>query len=325
MSNKMNSVAFINPSNRINSGFNTKYSLYNKEKKALKNAFEKTDRLDWGSNEMQEKLNSFAKQVMDVTVDVSNQEDLISSLLPTEQVDPGDTYVFRELHGMNVYFGSYGAAVKMSRPQFSQYTAVPNLKEVGIKLQLSQIQTGKYSASELGEYTANLITAWRNRLLFVNTLAGMTAYTSGGAQHTAGTNLGIPTLLTSLDTLSDEAEMRVIVGRRNAIHQLSDQSGWSNSTKLEWETKGQVGTFAGVPVIKVNSFTDQDYGTVYPFPKDELWIFSELPAGRIVMAGALRTSSETILSNETLNMYYRFDDGIGIFHTDRIARIETIT
>jgi len=64
---------------------------------------------------------------------------------------------------------------------------------------------------------------------------------------------------------------------------------------------------------------------VYPFPKDDLWIFSELPAGRIVSAGALRTSSETILKNETMNMYMRWDDGIGIFHTDRIARIAAIT
>lgn len=320
--NKLQSVAFVTP----NSSKNTKNDLFKQEKQILKEEFAALgNQIEWDAPDVQKKLKALARQVITVTTDVVNQTDLIGGLLPTETIEPGDTYTKHELSGPNVYFGTYGASVRMSRPQFTPYSATPQLKEVGIKLDLAKVQRGKYSASELGNYTAGLITAWKNRLLFTTTLAGMSAYQSGGAQYKAGTSLGVSTLLSTIDLITDEAELKVIVARRNAIHQLANQSAWSNETKREFEVSGQIGTYGGMPVVKVNSFTDNDYGVVYPFPKDELWMFSELPAGVYVSAGALRTSSETILQNESLNIYMRWDDGIGIFHSDRIARCAVIT
>ena len=324
---KNSSVAFISPAGLSRTKNSNKYEIFSAEKKIIKEEFKALGKnFDWNDKPVKAKLEEFAKQVIKTTSQtVLGTPDLWSVVLPVEQIEPGDTFKLRELHGVNIYYGTYGASVRMSRPQFTEFSATTNLKEVGLKLELQQIRSGKYSPSELAEYTSSLITAWRNRLLFVNTLAGMTEFQAGGAQYQAGTSLAFGTMQAAFDRLTDESDAKVFIGRRSAIHKLSTMTGWSEAAKEEFEKEGQVGTYAGVPVIKVTSFTDPDYSTVYPMPSDELWLFSDLPAGRAVIADSLRTSSETILQNETMNIYFRFDDGLGIFYPARIVRIAAIT
>lgn len=326
--NRLQSVGYLNPSG-VSKGTVDKHKLYADEKAALKKEFEGVGfNLDWDSPDILAKLKSFARQIIQITTDdiFADTPDLISLTLPTETVQPGDTFVFDELHGPAVYYGSYGAAIRISRPQFTKYTATTNLKEVGLKLQLAQIQTGKYSASQLGEYVTKLIAAWRMRLLFTTTLAGMSVYQSGGAGYRASATpdtIAAADMTATFGLISDEADVKMLIGRRKTIHELSVNTGYSNDTRRDFETQGQIGTYAGVPLLKVNSFTDLDYGQVYPFAKDMMWAFSELPAGRWVQAAALRTSNEVVNRNETLNIFYRWDDGVGIWHTDRIALLQS--
>jgi len=327
--NKNMSVGYISPAGltRTTNTGNDKYALYAKEKAIIQDEFKSLGKnFNWNDANVKSKLEEFARQVITRTQQtVLGVNDLISMCLPTETIQPGDTFVLRELHGVAIYYGSYGAAVRMSRPQFTQYTQTTNLKEVGLKLELTQIRTGKYSPSELAEYTSNLVTAWRNRLLFVTTLAGMSQFQASGAQYQAGTALAFGTMNTAINKLTDEAEIKLIVGRRQAIHGLSNMSGWGETGIDQFQADGMVGKYAGIPVMKVNSFTDPDYGTVYPMPEDELWIFSDLPAGRIVIADTLRSADETLLQTETMNIYFRWDDGIGIFYPNRIVRVAAVT
>jgi hypothetical protein len=304
----------------------SKYELYATEREAIKKDFaELGTNFDWSDDVVAKKLKGFARNVIKVTSQtVLGTEDLWSVVLPTERIQPGDTLKIRELSGVNVYYGTYGASVRMSRPQFAEYSATTNLKEVGLKLELTSIRTGKYSPSELADYTSNLITAWRNYLLF-STLSAMTCYSSGGDHYIAGTNLAFGTMNAAFAKMTDEADIKCIIGRRTAIHFLSTMTGWSEAGKEQFEKQGQVGTYGGVPVIKVNSFTDPDYGTVYPMDADDLWIFSDLPAGRAVIADTLRTADETIMQNETMNLYFRWDDGLGIFWDNRIVRVQNVT
>ncbi len=320
-------TGFISPSGLSKSAAKSKHELYAQEREVIKKDFaELGSNFDWSDEAVAKKLQGFARDVIKTTSQtVLGTEDLWSMVLPTERIQPGDTLKIRELSGVNIYYGTYGASVRMSRPQFAEYSATTNLKEVGIKLELTNIRTGKYSPSELADYTSSLITAWRNYLLFGVTLGGSTVYQSGGAQYCAGTSLSFGTMNVALGKITDESDIKCIIGRRTAIHYLSTMSGWSEAGKEQFEKQGQVGTYAGIPVIKVNSFTDPDYGTVYPMDADDLWIFSELPAGRAVIADTLRTSNETILQNETMNLYYRWEDGIGIFWTNRIVRVKDIT
>lgn len=321
--NKLKTAAALTP-RPPKAGSTEKFKLYNAEKEMLKKEFESYgNNLDWGDPIVQKKLREFSRQVISITNTYVNTPGLVETLLPAETVLPGDDLVSYELSGINIYEGTYGASVRMSRPQFTKYTATPNLKEVGLKLQLAQIRTGKYSASELADYTVNVITAWRNHMFFTTTLAGNSVYQSGGAQYQAVVGAAFASLDLGYAKLSDDGDPRVIVLRRTALHKIANQSGWSEVAKEEFESLGQVGSYAGTPVVKVNSFTDPDYGTVYPFPVTDVWLFSELPAGRVVFADRLRTSEETIPRNETLNIYFRFDDGIGIWHTDRIVRMVT--
>jgi len=333
MLNKTSSVGYISPAgiSRAADSTNSKYALYKNEKEIIRDEFKSLGKnFDWTDPNVAGKLKEFARQVIKRTGQTIHGpgdagQDLTSLCLPTETIEPGDTFILRELHGVNIYYGSYGAAVRMSRPQFTQYTQTTNVKEVGLKLELSQIRSGKYSPSELAAYTSSLITAWRNRLLFVTTLAGMTAYQSGGDQYQAGTALAFGTMNAAINKLTDEAEIKLIVGRRQAIHSLSNMSGWGETGIDQFQAAGQVGKYAGIPVHKVNSFTDPDYGTLYPMPEDELWVFSDLPAGRMVIADSLRTADETLLQTETMNIYFRWDDGIGIFYPNRIVRVAAVT
>lgn len=328
---KLSSVGFISPSTNSarRNGIDIvgREEVYSRERKVVRDEFTKLGTIgSWKDPEVKERLQVFAKQVINTTQTlVSERSDLISMVLPTETILPGDTFVLRNLHGVNVYYGTYGASVRMSRPQFTQYTQTTNLKEVGLKLELNQIRVGKYSPSELADYTAGVIEAWRNRLLFVTTLGGMTAYQSGGDQHLAGTNVAFATVEAALDKLTDEADAALIVGRRKAIALLANMTGWSDTVIDEYKGTGVIGMYAGIPVKKVYSFTDPDYGWVSPMDDDDLWIFSSLPAGAQVVADKLRTDDEIIAANETMNMYFRWDDGIGIFHTNRIVRLQNLT
>lgn len=328
MLNKMKSVGYISPAGLSGNARNaSRYDLYAKEKNILKEDFASLgNNFNYNDPAVKEKFDAFARLVIKNTSQtVIGTPDLISSILPTETIQPGDTFRLREIHGVNVYYGTYGAAVRMSRPQFTEYSATTNLKEVGLKLELTQIRTGKYSPSELADYTSNLIRAWRNHLLFVTTLAGSTDYQSGGSYYQTGATLSFSDMNKGIAKLTDEGDIKMIIGRRTAIHYLSNMSGWSDNAKDEFKDLGQVGKYAGIPVIKVSSFTDPDYGTIYPMPANELWIISELPAGRAVIADQLRTADEMILSNETMNIYFRWDDGIGIFKPNRIVRVAAIT
>lgn len=327
MVNKTASVGYISPAGISRSQGNKKYDLFRKEKEVIRDEFKALGKnFNWTDDNVASKLKEFARQVIKTTQQtVIGANDLISLCIPTETVEPGDTFVLRELHGVNVYYSTYGASVRMSRPQFTQFTQTTNQKEVGLALELTQIRTGKYSPSELAEYTASLITAWRNRLFFVTTLAGITAFQSGGGQYQAGATLSFADMNKAFNKLSDEAEVKLIVGRRQAILALSNMNGWKETGTDQFQEQGQVGKYAGVPVLKVNSFADPDYGTVYPMPEDELWIFSDLPAGRLVVADSLRTADETLLQAEVLNLYFRWNDGIGIFYNNRIVRVAAVT
>lgn len=333
------STAFLSPKAYEASGVpgNSRHALYKKEKEVIKKEFESLGgHIDWTSPDMQKKLSEFAAAVITTITDQIGQVELITQFLPVETIQPGETLTIHEIHGPTIYYSTYGASVRMSRPQFTKFTATTNLKEIGLKLNLVQLQVGKYSASELADYATKLITAWRNRFLFVDTLKGLTDYQAAGSQNIdAGGALVVADVDDAIDAISDEFEMSSMIGRRLGIHQLAQLSPWAISTsstsgpsdlqKREFETNGIVGNYAGMNVLKVNSFTDLDYGQVYPFPSDEIWMFSDAPVGTYVQAGALRTSNETILQNETLNIFMRWDDGIGIFHTDRAAVIDGIT
>lgn len=321
MLNKQMSVGYISPAGISRSNDTNRFSLYSKEKKIILDEFAAFgNNFNWNDAPVKDKMSEFARLVIkNTSQNVLGTEDLWGAVLPTEFIQPGDTFKLRELHGVNIYYGTYGASVRMSRPQFTEYSATTNLKEVGLKLDLTQIRTGKYSPSELADYTSSLITAWRNYLLFTTTLGGMTAYGSGGAQSVAWGGGSFGTMNAAIDAMTDEGDVKMIVGRRSAIHHLSTLSGWSESSKEDFENLGQVGKYAGIPVVKVGSFADPDYGTIYPMPKTQLWLFSDLPAGRAVVADSLRTADEIILQNETMNIYFRWEDGIGIFYPNRIA------
>ncbi len=329
--NMLQSVGYISPSGISSKKPNSqagmdKYNLYRDEKKIVKEAFKNLGKnIDWTDDAVQKQIKIFARKVIETTQTELEAQNLLEQFLPVEELEPGETFVLREVHGINIWEGSYGASVRMSRPQFTEFTVSTNLKEVGIHIDLTQVRTGKYSPSELANYASNLITVWRNRLLFVTTLAGMTQFQSSGSQFQSGAGVGFGTMDAAINLITDEQDVQVIVGRRNAVHKLSNMSGWSDTAKDQFQRDGQVGWYAGIPVIKVNSFTDPDYGIVYPMPDDELWLFSSLPAGRIAIADRLRTGQETILSNEALNIYMRFDDGIGIFRPNRIARLAELT
>lgn len=307
-----------------------KQKLYKAERDAIKEDFASLSGgvLNWGEGLAKKKISEFAANVIQNTAIFINENgDLVSRVLPTEFIQPGDTLTLRELHGVNVYKASYGAAVRMSRPQFTNYTITTTPKEVGLDLELTQIQTGKYSPSELAEYTGKVIQAWRNHMFFTTTLGGMSIYQSGGTQYTAGASLSSSIMNAAINKLTDEGDVALIVGRRQAIHALSNQNAgmaWSDVSKDEFKNTGMVGKYAGIDVAQVFSFTDPDYGTVYPMPKNQLWIFSALPAGRLAIGNTLRTSEETIKRNERLHIFFRFEDGIGITHTNRISVVGAV-
>ena len=337
MLNKLQSVGYFNPRGAANHSpttGNSLFRIYKEEKDAIKKSFQALQSVGWDSPEVKKILKAFGRQIITTVSDNIEQTDLIPALLPSETIQPGDTYVLHELSGAKVYVGSYGASVRMSRPQFTSYSVTPILKEVGMRLVLAEIESGKYSPSELGTYISGLIVAWKNRMFFTTTLAGMSQYQSGGAQYQSGSNLAVGTMLSALDKLSDESEIKAIVGRRSAIHQLANLRGFSGNServalsdlsKREFETRGMIGTYAGAPVIKVNSFTDLDYGQVYAFPKDELFVFSELPAGRYVTSGGVRTAQVVSEVSESLDMIFRWEDAILISHPDRIVRVAGIS
>jgi len=305
-----------------------KQDLYNAEKRVIAEDFRTAISgkiLNWEDKSVKSILSAFAKKVIETVVDGVDTMDTTSLLLPVETIDPGDTYVFRELYGSQVYFGTYGAAVRMSRPNMKEYTATTQLKEIGLRLVLTQMQTGKYSPSEMGEFTSRLITAFRNRLLLTTTLGGMTEYQSGGDYYEAGTSIGLGTMINAFDNLSEESDIDFIVGRRYALQKLTSNSGYSSETRREFETKGQMGSFMGAPMIKLNTFTDPFYGTVYPMPKNRLWLFTKARAGVYVRTSTIRTSEEIVPASEVMNIYNRWDDGYGIFKTNRIGCIDAIT
>ena len=309
----------------------SKRKLYSAEQDAIKEDFASLNGgvLNWGEGAAKKKISEFAANVIhNTSIFINENDDLVSMVLPTEKINPGESLILRELHGVNVYYSSYGAAVRMSRPQFTNYTITTTPKEVGLDLELTQIQVGKYSPSELAEYTGKVIQAWRNYLLFTTTISGMAIYSSGGAQYVSGATLSATDMNKAIGTITDEGDVGLIVGRRKAIQALASQNAgmaWSDASKDEFKNTGQVGSYAGIPVKQVYSFTDPDYGSVNPCLDNQLFIFSSLPAGRLAVENTLRTSEETIKKNERLNIYFRFGDGIGLSHTNRIAVVGAIT
>lgn len=302
-------------------------NLYKTEKKLIEERFKSVtgNNFSWGDPEVQKELKAVAKQIITVSQEYIDTEDLVDVVLPTADVEPGDTYVHREFYGVDVHYGTYGGAIRTSRPNFRQYTAKPVLKEVGFDLKLVNIRTGKYSPTEVADYARLVITSWRNHLLFTTTIKGMAAFQSGGAQYQAGTSVAFATVDKAINKVTDEADVGFIVGRRAAINKLAHASGWSEVAKRQYETIGQVGSYNGIPVIRVNSFTDPIYGTVSPFGDDELFFFSELPIGYTVYADRLRMADEIILANESMKIYMRWDDIFGIFWANRGAILDAIT
>jgi len=299
---------------------------YSEERKAIKEDLKGMNVYNFeGDPTVRKTLQAIAKKVINTTVDQVPLYDLSGIILPRVDGEVGTTIEQHEIEGLRIYEGTYGAAVRMSAIQIKPYTVTTNLKEIGIRIVLADLQSGKYSTSEVGEYAAQLIGAYRNRLIFRTLEANASLTTSGSNYMAAGGPLGAATMLMSLGTISDEAEIKVILGRRRAVARLSANAGYSNDTRREFEKTGQIGTYAGVPVLQVNSWTDPTYGSVAPFAKDELWLFSTLPCGRFMVVKDVDASTELVARNGVMNIYYRWDDGAAIWKPSRAFRIDGIT
>lgn len=297
---------------------------YSEERKAIKEDLKDLNVHDVDEPVVRGKLKAIANKIITKTIDQMPTADLTDIILPRVDGVIGNVIEQQEIEGLQIYESTYGAAVRMSQPMFKPYTITTNPKEMGVRIILADLQSGKYSTSQVGEYAGMLIGAFRTRLVF-RTLEANASFASGGSQYQAGTGLNVGTLISAIGKLSDEGDIKVIVGRRAGIIGLSKSTAFSNDTRREFETKGQVGTFAGIPVMKVNSFTDLTYGTVYPFASNVLWIFCEAPAGRFMVVQDVQAATELIARDGAMNIYYRWDDGCAIWKPNRAAVIAAIT
>lgn len=219
---------------------------------------EEMKNLDWTDPEARRALALVVLQFVEEDI---MREDLESLLVDVTTFNIGETPQWVTHKGLKAYVHEPGSVSPRSTITQKVLTVPTEQVSVHPEFELNQLRAGRYGTiADIRAMAVNELLGRKYSIIW-STLIGSIASTdsnygtfaSGDTAATKKTALDA-----ALDYVEDESPggAKAIVGRRTALGWISDVDGYSERNKELIENNGVLGTYRGVPIVRLHQYSD---------------------------------------------------------------------
>lgn len=254
-------------------------------------------------------------------------ENIISSYFPVQNVGAFEKVVIEETRGMKVFWTARNGQIDESQLRTEQW----ELPRETLGWHVSEFEDNwqaDYASTveKLIGYARQRETAEVNRRIFS---VLQTAIPSSSPYYEDASVSGLTELVLN-PLISEVADVAppsngsfagplAIVGRASAIDQISDFTSFSNEAKEEIRRQGRLGVYRGANIVRLTNWTD-DLGLPY-IPENEVYVLGG-DLGRFVSYGGAKTRSWSVDETEHYHFKSRRDVGLAIYRPQFARRVK---
>jgi hypothetical protein len=274
----------------------------------------------------QEKITEFADLIYQRVQDQVNAVNPVNLMFDTQQGELGKRIRFKETVGGRVYTRSYGEYKKASPMKSTFFNISTTPKSLHLWWPIEDIKAGVILTSEMIDMATKAIMHYRTKLMWETLKDGILS--SDATYCSTSATLSAGALTTALLSLADTCQVQAIVGRKSYLGPIITFTGYDNTTgypdtvKDQIHNQGWLSSFAGTPVIGLETYEDELTGAVAIDAGNIFIIGSKAKKwNRWVEVTPISYASEAIPSNSTFHLYYDFEDGFAIWKPKYMRRI----
>lgn len=245
-------------------------------------------------------------------------ETLVDRWIETEQTDFNGRIFVREATGLKAFYMARGGYIEASE-MTAEVSEVPR-DMLGVhvwEFNDKFVNNFAFSAQTLRDLSIQRMDAEINRRIHTVLTE---AIPTGSPYYVSTPGLSKAALDAAIRNVHDATRTGdvVIVGRPSMVDQIMDFQGFGPETLEEIRQKGVLGTYRGVPVVRLKNYKD-DEGQSY-LPGNELWVMSR-DTGKFAFFGGLLSKEYEEADNWYWHYIARRDTGLMIHHPERARRL----
>lgn len=165
-----------------------------------------------------------------------------------------DSEIFQYMDGtLSVVSRSPGSKPLSQRLTASEWTYSTSMKEIAVEVPLEELVGGRITAAQVVDAMAFAIARYKVSLVLeaIDTAVTATADRTGVSGYDLRySGFTKDNFERAIDGLRDDSDSPTVFGRHIALAPtMRGFTGWSEDALREFETRGQVATFAGAPVV----------------------------------------------------------------------------
>jgi len=241
---------------------------------------------------------------------------LVDQWLDTERTDFGGRIFVKEAKGLKAFFMARGGYIESSE-LLSEVSEMPR-DMLGVHVYEFEdkfLTNFAESAQTLRDLAIQRMDAEVNRR--VRTV--LSEAIPSGPYYVSAAGVAQASVNAAIRAVRDETKTGevVIVGRATMVDQITDFTGFSDTTLEEIRQRGVLGTYRGAQIVSIKNYKDED-DTAF-LPANEMWILGK-DAGKVAFYGGLQSKEFTELDNWYWHYLARRDTGVLVHHPERARR-----
>lgn len=239
-----------------------------------------------GLKELHDERVDVAETIVELIQEDLNVVDPTPLLVEKRSQGINDKNIFQRLDGtLTVVNRSPGSKPLSQRLTANEFTFSTSMKEIAVEVPLEELVGGRITAAQVVEAMAFAIARYKVSLV----LEAIDVAVTATADHTgaAGYNLRYAGFTDTnfekaIDGLRDDGESPTIFGRHIALAPaMRGFTGWSEEATREFETRGQVASFLGAPVVTLMDKFSRLLGG-HQIAADRAWVASSTKGAWLV-------------------------------------------
>lgn len=214
--------------------------------------------VDWTSPEDRRAIALIVLNYVDEQV---QREDLESLLVDVTRFNIGETPQWISHRGIKAYVHEPGTIAPRSVITQEVLTITTEQVSVHPEFELNQLRAGRYgTVADVRDMAVQELLGRKYSIIWTTILGSISStdenygtFADADAVATKGAALN-----TAIDYVEDESPggARAIVGRRTALTWINDLDGYSDTVKDLIHFNGVLGSYRGVPIIRLHQYTD---------------------------------------------------------------------
>ncbi len=244
--------------------------------------------------------------------------DVVDMMFDKKPGQYGKIVRVKRFFGAQVLARTYGGYKRRSVIRSASYTITTEPSAVVIEIAIEELKGGIITASDIAAMMDEAVSRYKADLAWTT---WQTALAQGGAYCDTYTgDVSQSELDTVMEEVSDQTDAGAIIGRRVRLSPIVKFSGYDGATgypenvKDEIHRTGWMGSYAGVKLVPIKSWTDEIHDSAAVIPATDIFIMpTDLSITRFVEVGGTQKSSDVDKDTNTMVFYIDLEDGAVVF------------